>query len=62
MISMAFILHHLCNSELWSRQPLAPSEQWVSKVSETFTLQRDKNEKRINPKRFIVVRKEDHLL
>jgi hypothetical protein len=44
------------------RQLFAPSEQWVSKVSKTFTLQIGKNEKRINPKRFIAVRKEDHLL
>ena len=46
MIFMAFILHHVCNYEPWSMQPFAPSKQWVSKVPETFTLQRDKNEKK----------------
>lgn len=42
---IAFILHHLCNYELRSMQLLVPSEHWVSKVSNTFTPQIDKNEK-----------------
>lgn len=64
MISIAFTPHHLCDCELWSMQLLVPSERGVSEVSKICTLEMGKNEKKkkINPKRFIAVRKENHLL